>query len=218
MAFIALAFSFVAALAQDKPVPSAAPQLLSEISLDLDGDGISDRVALVLTGSSGTVEKRDDGSYRLNDGESVDLFFYMHNGDKTLDLSARATFVKKNVLGITNVSLLETVFPLAQRGKAAVAFHSCYGCSASISWDETLTLVSRNQQFLVAGYGRSWFTNTHPNPPAEDISSGRCDINFLTGKGLAANDIEAQVKPLKQKFHLIKLADWSRENSPADCN
>jgi hypothetical protein len=42
---------------------------------------------------------------------------------------------------------------------------------------------------------------------------GGCDINFLTGKGVASEGL-AEGKTLKGEFKSIKLVDWSMENAP----
>ena len=218
LAFIVLVLSSLTLRAGDKPVP----QLISDVRLDLGRDGKSDLVAAVLVGATDKAARRDDGSYWLKGGESVDIYFYMDNGGRKLDLSVPPTFVKKDIFETNNADGTDrawAVFPLVQKGEASVALHSCYGCGASISWDETLTIVSRNQQLLVAGFSRSWDENIHLNNNSEvATTTGRCDINFLSGKGLATSDITIQPKPLKQKFRAVKLADWSVKNIPEGCD
>lgn len=201
--------------AQDKP----QLRLLSEVNLDLDGDGVLDRVVTVLVGSTEKYQKREDGGYWIREGETVDLYFYMKNGDKSLDLSATPTFVKKDVLDLVNDFRGQgpEVYPLQQKGKGSIELHFCHGCGANISQDETLTIVNRNGQFLVAGFSRWWDDNVMTSNGTFDTTTGECDINFLTGKGLASSDITRQVKPLKRKFPRIKLTDWSIEKYPKVC-
>ena len=205
-----LTLSGLPALAQDKP----KLRVISEVSLDMNGDGKLDRIAVVSVGATDIPDVRDDGTYWLDQTESVDLYFYMDNGDKALDLSTQPSFIKKNIVDRDST---QAVSQLVQKGKASVKLDSCYGCGASISQEESLTIVYRNGEFLVAGFSRNWDDNIHSSDADVNTTTGECDINFLTGHGVASKDVTLKVKPLRQKFAPVKLADWSTKKYPKAC-
>jgi hypothetical protein len=182
------------ALAEDKPALDA----LSEVTLDIDRDGKMDRAVLVGDPESG-----------------LDLYIYLAAGDERLDLSRMPNFLKKE---ITDGSIIDR--GLASKGKGTLTVESCYGCGANKSWNETLTIVHRGGEFLVAGYTRDWDWNSHIRKADGewDVETlmGGCDINFLTGKGVASEGLD-EGKPLKGKFKPVKLADWSAEKRPKAC-
>jgi hypothetical protein len=177
--------------AENKP----ALEALSEVTLDIDRDGKLDRAVLV-----GDPES-----------EYVDLYIYLAAGDEKLDLSRRSNFLKKE---ITEGSIFDR--GLASKSKGSLSVTSCYGCGANKSWNETLTIVHRGDEFLVAGYTRDWDWNSHTSDGNVETLMGSCDINFLTGKGVVSEELE-EGKPLKGKFKPIKLSDWSAEKRPKAC-
>jgi hypothetical protein len=179
------------ALAENKPGLEA----LSEVMLDIDRDGKLDRAVLVGDPESG----------------SLDLYIYLAADDEKLDLSRRPNFLKK---GITERSIIDR--GLASNGKGSLTVMYCYGCGANKSWNETLTIVYRRGEFLVAGYTRDWDWNSHTSDGNVETIIGDCDINFLTGKGVASQSLD-EGKPLKEKFMPVKLGDWSAEKRPKAC-
>ena len=66
---------------------------------------------------------------------------------------------------------------------------SCFGCGANKSTEDTLTIVYRQGQLLVGGYGRSWDWNQQTSDGVKTTVGG-CDINYLTGKGTVSKDLE----------------------------
>jgi hypothetical protein len=158
---VALAAVPMSALAQDEP-PADAPL---EVPLDMDHDGRMDRAVVV----------QDPDS-----GEAV-LTIYLA-GDQKLDPSRKPTFVKK---AVTEGRILE----LAAKGKGSLAITSCFGCGANKSWEETLTIVYRGGKFLVAGFSRNWDWNVQKADGSVETTLGSCDINYLTGKGIASQDL-----------------------------
>lgn len=69
-------------------------------------------------------------------------------------------------------------------------------------WTETITVVYRNKEFVVAGLTREEYDTLDPNV------NHSCDLNFLTGKG------KRNGKAIEVKTPLRKLADWSDEKAP----
>jgi hypothetical protein len=190
---IGLAGVSAPALAEEKP--SAEP--LHEITLDIDNDGKTDRAAIV----------------RSADGAQADLYVYLAAGDGKLDLSRKPTFLKK---AITEGSVrgLET-------GDGSLIVTSCYGCGARKSWDETLTVVHRDGEFLVARYAKDWdWGNEIRKPNGEwdvDTIIRGCDVDFLMGKGVVTEGLDGESEPIEGKFEPVKLADWSDDTRPKAC-
>jgi hypothetical protein len=73
-------------------------------------------------------------------------------------------------------------------------------------WSQTLTVVYRNRQFVVAGLTREAYDTLDPNV------AHSCDLNFLAGKG------KKDGKPVEIKSPAMKLADWSDGDLPKECN
>jgi hypothetical protein len=45
----------------------------------------------------------------------------------------------------------------------------------------------------------------------------RCEINFLTGKGIVSKGVSGKARPLRQHFRPVKLAAWSARAVPQAC-
>ena len=208
---VALATVPMPALADDKP----STQALYETTLDIDNDGKTDRAVLVLVGS----ERTDFGPlteelYAVGDGESVDLYLYLAVGDEKLDLSRKPAFLKKKIVDPEEVPWVQ---PLESKDKGSLVVASCYGCGANKSWAQTLTIVHRGGEFLVAGYARDWDWNSHLSDGSVETIMGGCDIDFLAGKGVVSDGLD-EGKPIEGKFTPVKLADWSDDMRPAACD
>ena len=132
-------------------------------------------------------------------GGGIDLYIYLAHADEKLDLSRKPALLKKNLA--TNL-----VLALEGRGNGSlIVRYGCGGCSND--WTATLTIVHRGGDFLVAGYTLDWETRN---------GVGRCDVNFLTGKGTLQRDL-ARVRPIKGKFAPVRLSDWSDAKRPQAC-
>jgi hypothetical protein len=164
-----------------------------EITLDMNNDGQIDR-AMITTNP-------DDGS--------ADLSLYLAAGEGKLDPARKPDFVKK---ALTE----DRVLALEEKGKGSLVVTSCFGCGANKSWEATLTIVWRDGKFLVAGYSRDWDWNVQKADGTVETTLGGCDINFLTGKGVASKDLD-DGKPVAEKFRPIALADWSDDSRPEPC-
>ncbi len=129
---------------------------------------------------------------RHPEGAQADLYIYLGAGDEKLDLSRKPSFLKKDLIE-------EGLISLESKGKGSLLVHyGCGGCSND--YETTLTIVHRGGEFLVAGFTFGWDTRN---------GVGSCDI--LTGKGVVSDGLgeEQQIKPIKEKFTPVKLADWS---------
>jgi hypothetical protein len=145
---------------------------------------------------------KPDRAALVRDPESkaFDLHVYSGLGDAKLDLSRKPAVLKKAL-----ASGLVLAFESKGTGSLVVTT-GCGGCSNDHS--TTLTIVHRGGEFVVAGYTYDWETRN---------GSGKCDVNFLTGKGTLVRGV-AKARPLKGKFAPIKLADWSDEKRPKGCD
>ena len=166
--------------------------------LDIDREGKMDRAALV----------------QDPDSEYVSLYIYLAVGDEKPDLSRRPDFLKKQITEGSAIGL-------ESKGERSLIVTSCFDCGANKSWKETLTVIHHGGEFLVAGYTRDWDWNSQIRKADGewDVETfmGGCDINFLTGKGVASQDLD-EGKPLKGKFRPVKLSDWSAEKRPKACD
>ncbi|WP_140882993.1 hypothetical protein [Mesorhizobium sp. B2-6-5] len=164
-----------------------------ELKLDIDQDGKMDRARVV-----------------QELGAPADLYIYLAaTGEEKLDSSRRPDFVRK---GLTE----DRVLDLETKGKGSLAITSCFGCGASKSTEETMTIVYRRGQFLVGGYSRSWDWNQQTSDGVKTTLGG-CDINYLTGVGIVSKDLE-DGKPIKGKFKPVPLRAWSSDRRPKACD
>ena len=146
----------------------AAPAVVSDITLDLNSDGILDRVALV-----------------ENKG-AADLYIYLGAGLAPLDVSKPPTFIKKD-LPYNNKNALTV------SGKSAFTLQNgCGGCSND--YETTLTIVDRKGTFLVAGYTLDWDTRTSQGTCDINYLTGKGTLSHSLGK---AKPIKAKFKPTK---------------------
>jgi hypothetical protein len=70
-------------------------------------------------------------------------------------------------------------------------------------WTQTLTVIYRNKEFVVAGLTRDSYDTLDAK------STHSCDLNFLTGKG------KRDGKAIEVKTPLKTLADWDDDRAPA---
>ena len=176
---------------------------LFELTLDLDNDGTMDRVVLVGPRDAGTANK---GWSVIGQDDRVDLYIYLGAGDAPLDLSRPPTFRKD---GIAIGERRNQILPLERSGKGSLLVKTGYSLFSNYA-DETLTIVYRNGEFLVAGLSYDF--------ELKSGEQGQCDINFLTGKGVASKGPHGKMKPIPGHFTPVKLADWSPKSYPKACN
>lgn len=205
--------------------PASAPaepsiKALYEITLDIDNDGKTDRAVLVLVGGPERTNfgPLSDERYGLGAGESVDLYLYLAVGDEKLDLSRKPAFLRKDIVDPEETPWVQ---PLESSGKGSLIVTSVYGWGARQSWGQAITIIHRGGELLVAGYSRDWEwgNEVHKSDGSWDVETtiGGCDINFLTGKGVVSEGLE-EGKPIEGKFTLLKLADWSDDKRPEECD
>ena len=132
-------------------------------------------------------------------GPAADLLIFLGAGSEALDPSRRPDIRKDN---LANGHAMQ----LEINGKGSLRIHyGCGGCSND--YETTLTIVYRRGDFFVAGFSYNWETR-------EGV--GSCDVNFLTGKGVRSREL-AKARPIKAKFALVRLAEWSGDKEPKAC-
>jgi hypothetical protein len=129
------------------------------------------------------------------------LYIYLGAGAGPLDLTRQPSFLKKDLT-------TEPVIGLAGNGKGTLIVKYGRVGLGSNQYEMRLTIARRGGEFWVAGFSASW--------DMRDGSLGSCDIDFLTGKGVAARG-HGRNKPIKAKLRPVKLADWSQDKQPKAC-
>jgi hypothetical protein len=144
-----------------------------------------------------------DRALVVQDPASIYTALYIYLGDVggAPDLSRKPSFVKKD-LTTDPVTGLEK-----SRNGALTVKYGRVGLGSN-QYEMRLTVVYRRGAFWVARFAKDW--------DMRDGSIGHCDINFLTGKGVASRG-NGKPKPIKTKFKAFKLAGWSQDAQPKAC-
>jgi hypothetical protein len=181
----------------------AQAEALFEIALDIDHDGKTDRAVLVGREGVGFYAPDRDW-FMFGADERAALYIYLGAGDVPLDLARKPSLLKP---GIVRGERQNQIFPLKARNGALI-ITTAYNLYSNWA-QETLTIVHRKGAFLVGGFSRG-----------VDMKSGEqgsCDINFLTGKGVAQKGADGKARPLRQRFKPVKLSAWSARSIPKAC-
>lgn len=169
------------------PAYAQAPdysRVLSSITLSFEG-GDMDRAALVENGDTG-----------------ADLYIYRAL-DPSREAPAKPTLVKKDAAW--SGAMWGQLASLETNAKGALLIKSGNDSIGRDRWSQTLTIIYRNKDFIVAGVTRE----TRDTLDLKNHHS--CDLNFLTGKGLRDG------KPVAVKTPAPKLSDWSDDKPPDAC-
>lgn len=181
---LALALAGVATTARAENADYA--RVISSVTLSFEPNGQTDRAVLVAN---------------ANDG--ADLYVYFNVTPPQDDKIAKPALVKGSAAW--SGAMWGTYPSLAVAAKGALQIKSENDGVGRNRWSQTLTVIYRNKEFIVAGVTRSARDTLDPK------ASGVCDLNLLTGKGLRNG------KAVTTKTPAIKLADWSDEKLPAEC-
>jgi hypothetical protein len=188
----------VALLAAASPA-RAGTKALFEIALDIDHDGRLDRAVLVAGEGTGFYAPDKDW-FMIGADTRVDLYVYLGAGDAPLDLSRKPSFRKKDIIVGERQN---QIFPLEARNGSLVV-KTAYNLYSNWA-PETLTIVHRGGEFLVAGFSRD-----------TDLKSGvqgSCEINFLTGRGVVSKGVGGKARRLQERFKPVKLAAWATRST-----
>jgi hypothetical protein len=183
---LAVAFSMAASLVALAETPGFE-HVVSVATLSFDSSGDMDRAVLVENGDAG-----------------ADLYIYLALDPAKSDAGVKPALVKK--AAAWSGSMWGTRPSLETTEKGSLLIKSANTAIGRSRWSQTLTIVYRNKEFIVAGLTRE------SSDTLDSEAGGSCDINFLTGKG------KRNGKPVATRFPPIKLADWSDEKPPKECN
>ncbi len=193
-AVLTVVFSVLAAGAQAQsgsqtlapPVNIRPDSVLSAVTSDWNGDGRMDRAVLV--------EGQED---------QADLYIYLSaddpNGGERRDLALAKTGAA------WKGAMWGTLPSLELNPKGSLLLKSGNDAIGRSRWSQTLTIVYRNGEFLVAGM------TFDSRDTLEPKAVGHCDLNLLTGQGIRNG------KTIKAASGQIKLADWSDDRRPKEC-
>lgn len=182
---VIFAFSAIAAITSS-PAYAETPdysRVISSVTLSFEG-GDTDRTVLV-----------------ENDDAGADLYIY-----RALEPSraapAKPALIKKNAAW--SGAMWGTRPSLEVSGKGSLLVKSENDAIGRGRWSQTLTIVYRNKEFIVAGLTREAHDTI-------DLTNHSCDLNYLAGKGLRDGRRVAIKTPAP------KFADWSDEKLPEAC-
>ena len=161
-------------------------RVLATVTFSLEG-GETDRAVLVENGDAG-----------------ADLYIYRDLGPAHASSTpATPALVKKSAAW--SGAMWGTRPALETNAKGALLIKSENSGIGRSRWSQTVTVVYRNKEFLVAGLTRDAYDTLDPN------EAHGCDLNFLSGKG------KKDGKAVDVKTPAKKLADWSDESLPKEC-
>jgi hypothetical protein len=188
------------AFAQDKPALTP----IFDVVLDFDHDGVTDRAVLVADVVAGFYAT-DRTWFMLGRDAHADLLIYLHTGDGPLDPSRKPSFIKQNIATSEHNN---QIFPPGKTAKGALLVKTAYNLFSNYA-DETLTIVLRNGTPVVGGltYAFEW----------KNGEQGGCDINFLTGKGVASKGPDGKKAAIAGRFDAVTLREWSEKKYPRAC-
>ncbi|NJM31414.1 MAG: hypothetical protein HC855_16205 [Rhizobiales bacterium] len=183
--------------------------VLFDAVLDFDRDGTADRAAIILKG------KRDDGwqqeegyAYPLAGEDQVELVVFLGAGAEALELSRTPSFRSEFLVDERMFSWIQ---PMEVTSKGSLKLNSAYQPGASNTREQTLTLVWRSGEAVVAGYTIGWETRE---------GAGTCDVNLLSGKAVLIEGIDPSgpAKRLEGSFKPVPLRKWSEKTRPKVCD
>ncbi len=138
------------------------------------------------------------------DEGTADLYVYRSVADEQPEGAAAAPdFLKRNVVSAGRMAGMLPSLGINDKGSLP-ATSTNFGVGR-LKWTQTLVVVFRNAEFLVAGIAYSAHDGLDPK------GGGARDLNLLAGKGTRNG------KAVTEKLPPIKLADRSDEKLPKAC-
>ena len=204
------------ALAEDRPRAEA----LYDIALDIDDDGKTDRAVLVLVGPGRTdFGPLDIGTLRVERAARASTSIFIWTRAKRRSISpASRMFVRKAIVDTEETSWVQ---PLERNGGGSLLVTSVYGWGAVKTWGETLTIVYRDGEFLVAGYSQGLGLGQRSPQTGRGLGRGnhhrRVRYQLPLGKRRRRRTNWTTASRSTGKFTPVKLADWSTANRPEAC-
>lgn len=158
--------------------------VFSAITLDMNNDGSPDRAVLV--------KSKDDAA--------VDLLIYLGGSEA----NAFKLALNKPQIAWTG-AMWGTLPSLATNNKDSLVINSENSAIGRDRWSQKLTVVYRNNQFIVAGYTTESYDTLDPK------AAKSCDINLLTGKG------KKDGKAIEVKVKSPALQTWQENTGTSLC-
>lgn len=157
-------------------------RVLSAVTVDLNEDGTMDRAILSLSPGK----------------EDADLYIILSVTEANPQFYEKKGIVWAGTMWGTLPSL-----KVNQRGSIVVESENVG--IGRFKWNQSMTIVLRQNQLLVGGFSYNYFDGIDPE------KGGSCDLNLLAGKGVRNG------KALNQKFRPEPLTTWSDNKVPAPC-
>ena len=173
------------------PPEAAKPEpvvTLSELMLDLNGDGVMDKAMLVAT---------------EEEPAALHLLLGRRNGSA---VAFDAPVIKPDL--VFNGSLAGQQASLEAGRAGSLRVLSLNEGIGRNKWTQTLTIAFRNGRFVMAGLT---FATRDTIDLDNRESNYTCDVNFLTGKALRNG------KPHASRVRPLTLADFDPEELPKAC-
>lgn len=139
-----------------------------------------------------------------NDDNGADLYIYLDIDNSDAPKPPKPALVKKDAAW--NGAIWGSRPSIETNAKGSLLIKSENTGVGRSRWSQTLTVVYRNRQFVVAGLTREAYDTLDPN------AAHGCDLNFLSGKG------KKDGKTVEIRTPAVKLADWSDANLPKECS
>ena len=180
-------FAFLATAAWGETIDPA--RIIDAATGDWDQDGQQDLAILAAS---------------AEDGGQIGIYIYLRDGEH--QLLRLAVSAPGKISGTTDADGAFGQEPSINAiGKASIAIHSQNSAMGRDRWDQTLTLVYRDKQFIVAGYTYNYYDTLDPNAGAS------CDYNALTGS------MQKNGKSVEATPKTIAIEDWTDETGQAIC-
>lgn len=162
-------------------------------------ENVLSAVTLDFTGNG----EQDRAVLAQNKDDGADLYIYLRKDASGSEPVLALAELKKGV--VFSGGMWGQLPSLDVNGKGSLLIKSGNESVGRARWTQTLTVVYRNKEFLIGGIAYTTRDTLDPK------GGGACDLNLLSGKGLRNG------KPIKGTLAPIKLADWSDDKLPAEC-
>lgn len=138
-----------------------------------------------------------------NKDDAADLYIYVSKDEAGSESVLALAEMKKGI--VFSGSMWGQLPSLDVNGKGSLLIKSGNESIGRDRWTQTLTVIYRNKEFVIGGIAYKVRDTLDPKGGAT------CDLNLLSGKGLRNG------KPIKVTLPPLRLADWSDEKLPKEC-
>ncbi|MEM7068911.1 MAG: hypothetical protein AAF478_08505 [Pseudomonadota bacterium] len=136
--------------------------------------------------------------------EDADLYIFTRPDYENFVLTVRAPNIAITGIGGTDAYLKRNEAGNLQ----VISQNSAIGRHR---WEQILTIVYRNEQFIVGGYTYSYYDTLEVDENGE-VLTGECDVNLLTGKGIIDGE------KFQTKLKAFPVKEWTFETAPNECS